>query len=365
MAWLDSLMTRMVKDEASDLHLSSQVAPMFRVHGDMRLLTDLPVSTPDKVMEYIKEIAPKMNIDELQDKLDTDFAYEIKGVGRYRVNLFYDHKGPAMACRLVPEKILSVEQLGLPKSLLNFCYLSKGLVIVTGPTGSGKSTTLASLIDYINANRSEHIITIEDPIEFLHANKKCLVNQREVHRHTRSFKQALRAALREDPDIVLIGEMRDLETMEIALETAETGHLVFCTLHTNTAPSTVDRIIDQFPAQRQSQIRTMLASSLKGVVTQTLCRRKDRGRVVAVEVLVNNFAIASNIREGKTHQIQSAMQVGVRQGMRLLNDSLIELVGGDDITAEEAYVKSIDKTDMLRKLEAIGVKFDPSTLTDA
>ena len=365
MAWLDEQLRKMVTVGASDLHLSSKVKPMFRINGEMGYVEGLEETTPEKIEGYLKEITPKMNWDEVHEKWDTDFAYALEGAGRYRVNLFKDHKGMGMVCRLIPDKILTVEQLGIPKSVLNFCYLTKGLVVVTGPTGSGKSTTLAALINYINNNRSEHIITIEDPIEFVHPNIKCLVNQREVRVHTMGFKQALRAALREDPDIVLVGEMRDLETVEIALETAETGHLVFGTLHTNTAPSTVDRIIDQFPSSRQPQIRAMLATSLKGVIAQTLLKKKTKGRVAALEILVSNFAIAANIREAKTHQIQSAMQVGVRQGMRLLNDSLLDLLKADMVEPLECYMKSVDKIDMLRKFETIGIKFEPNSMTDA
>ncbi len=254
---------------------------------------------------------------------------------------------------------MTAEQLNLPQAILNFCTLSKGLVLVTGPTGSGKSTTLAAMIDYINRTRKDHIITIEDPIEFVHSNKKCLVNQREVHDHTESFARALRAALREDPDIVLVGEMRDLETTHIAIETAETGHLVFGTLHTTTAASTVDRIIDQFPADRQAQIRTMLASSLKGVVAQTLCRKVGgKGRIAAMEILVTTPGVANNIRECKTFQIPSAMQTGAKLGMQLLNDVLLRYVLDAHIEPAEAMFKAVDRSDMLRKLEVAGVNVE-------
>src|SRR3989338_538865 len=237
MAWLDSLFRKMVEVGASDLHMSPENKPMLRVDGEMTPLEDQEIVTPAKMTHYLKEISPEMNWKEFEERWDTDFAYQLAGVGRFRTNLFMDHKGPGAVFRLIPSKIHTFEELRLPASVKELCNLSKGLVVVTGPTGSGKSTTLAAMIDYINKSRAEHIITIEDPIEFLHPNQKCLVNQREVRRHTESFKRALRAALREDPDIVLVGEMRDLETIEIALETAETGHLVFGTLHTNTAPS--------------------------------------------------------------------------------------------------------------------------------
>ncbi len=365
MPQLDVLFKKMSDEGASDLHMSSKVRPMLRVSGSMVVVEGTEETTPEKMEEYLKEITPEMNWVEVQEKWDTDFAYALAGVGRFRVNLFRDHKGFGMVCRIIKDKVMTVDELGIPKSVLNFCYLTKGLVVVTGPTGSGKSTTLAAMIDYINRHRTDHIITIEDPIEFVHPNIKCLINQREVRKHTMGFKNALRAALREDPDIVLVGEMRDLETVEIALETAETGHLVFGTLHTNTAPSTVDRIIDQFPSGRQSQIRTMLAGSLKGVIAQTLCKKKTKGRVAALEILVTNFAIASNIREGKTHQIQSAMQVGSKLGMRLLNDSLSDLVKNDVIDPMESYMVAVDKADMLRKFEALGIKFDASSLVDS
>jgi twitching motility protein PilT len=262
--------------------------------------------------------------------------------------------------RRIPSKILSAEQMGIPQAILDLCSLSKGLVLVTGPTGSGKSTTLAALIDFINRNRDDHVITIEDPIEFVHPHKRCLVHQREVGVHTKSFKAALRAALREDPDVVLIGEMRDLETISIALETAETGHLVFGTLHTNTAPSTVDRIIDQFPSDRQAQVRTMLSESLKGVVTQTLCKKIGGGRVPAMEVLIGNNAVANLIREGKTFQLPSVMQTGRSQGMQMLNDALLDLVRRKLVLPEDALAKAIDKAELRN---AIGVKVQ--TLVEA
>ncbi|HEY8431392.1 MAG TPA: PilT/PilU family type 4a pilus ATPase, partial [Sandaracinaceae bacterium] len=247
------------------------------------------------------------------------------------------------------------EKLGLPSQVLDLCYLTKGLVLVTGPTGSGKSTTLATLIDVINQKRADHIITIEDPIEFVHPNKRCLVNQREVGTHTKDFKRALRAALREDPDIVLVGEMRDLETIAIAIETAETGHLVFGTLHTTSAASTVDRIIDQFPADRQEQIRTMLSESLRGVIAQVLCKRKGGGRVAAYEVLIANSAVANLIREGKTYQLVSVMQTGKALGMQTMNEHLLHHVKNDIVTPEEAYMKSNDKAGFKEMLKRANI----------
>jgi twitching motility protein PilT len=249
--------------------------------------------------------------------------------------------------RVIPSRILSAEDMGLSKEILQLCHLPKGLVLVTGPTGSGKSTTLCALIDYINRNRSDHIITIEDPVEFVHENKKCLINQRQVGEHTDSFKNALRAALREDPDIVLVGELRDLETVAIAMETAETGHLVFATLHTSSAASTVDRIIDQFPAERQGQIRLMLAESLKGVISQMLCKKVGGGRVPALEVLIGIPSVSNLIREGKAFQIPSVMQTGKKYGMVLMNESLLDLVKKKTVVPEEAYSKAVDKLGLL------------------
>jgi twitching motility protein PilT len=260
--------------------------------------------------------------------------------------------------RVIPSTIMTAEKLELSQHVLNLCHLKKGLVLVTGPTGSGKSTTLCAMIDYINRTRAEHIITIEDPIEFVHQSQKCLINQREVHNHTRSFKDALRAALREDPDVILVGELRDLETIAIAIETAETGHLVFGTLHTTTAASTVDRLIDQFPADRQEQIRVMLSESLRGVIAQTLCTKIGGGRVAALEVLISNGAIGNLIREGKTVQIASQMQVGRAQGMVTLNDALSDLVRRNLVTPEEAMSRAIDKAglDALLKRPAVAAR---------
>jgi twitching motility protein PilT len=254
-----------------------------------------------------------------------------------------DRKGRGAAFRVIPSKILTAEDLGLSPAILKLCKLTKGLVLVTGPTGSGKSTTLCAMIDYINRTRNEHIITIEDPIEFVHENKGCLINQREVGTHTSGFKDALRAAMREDPDVMLVGELRDLETVAIAIETAETGHLVFGTLHTTTAASTVDRLIDQFPTDQQSQIRIMLSESLKGVIAQNLCRKIGGGRAAALEVLLVNSAISNLIREAKTFQIPSMMQVGRAAGMVALNDALMDLVTKKVVEPEEAYLKAVDK----------------------
>ncbi len=341
---MDMLFQKMSELGASDLHMSVSMPPMVRKDGKMAVLeSDEPVLTAESMEEMLTSIMPAKNQEEFAERRDTDFAYEIPGLARFRCNIFMDRKGMGAVFRIIPTKILTAEQLGLSKAIMDLCTLSKGLVVVTGPTGSGKSTTLCAMVDSINKNREEHIITIEDPIEFVHENQKCLVNQREVHNHTNGFKQALRAALREDPDIVLVGEMRDLETISIAIETAETGHLVFGTLHTTTAASTVDRIIDQFPADRQQQIRVMLSESLKGVIAQTLLPKKGGGRVAALEVLIVTPAISNLIREGKTFQIPSAMQTGKSLGMVMLNDALYEHVENGTVEPADAYQKAVDK----------------------
>lgn len=340
---IDELLGEMIGKKASDLHVSSEEHPVLRIHGEVHFLRERPAMSSDEIMSLLRPIFSEKAKKDFHDKNDADFAYEVKGLARFRVNVFRDRKGVGFVMRQIPIEIIPADKLGLPKAVLDLCYLSKGLVVVTGPTGSGKSTTLASMIDFINKNRSDHIITIEDPVEFVHPNIKCLVNQREVGQHTGSFKNALRAALREDPDIVLVGEMRDLETISIAIETAETGHLVFGTLHTTTAMSTVDRIIDQFPPDQQQQIRVMLSESLRGVVAQVLCKKASGGRAAALEVLIVNHAVSSLIRDAKTFQIPSVMQTSKRLGMRTMNDSLLELVSTKQVTAEDAYVKAVDK----------------------
>ena len=362
MAWLDTLLKLVVEKGASDLHVSSQSKPMIRLHGDMIPIEGQAEIPADVMKKYLQEITPPGNWSEFESLHDSDFAYQIEGCGRFRGNIFLDDRGPGGVFRAIPTKIPTMEQLSLGKVFHEICAMKKGFVLVTGPTGSGKSTTLAAMIDHINNTRHDHIITIEDPIEFVYPNKNCLINQRQVHKHTDSFKKALRAALREDPDIVLVGEMRDLETIEIALETAETGHLVFGTLHTNTAPSAVDRIIDQFPSGQQNQIRTMLAASLKAVIAQTLCKKLPVGRVAALEVLLVNSAVAANIRDSKTHQLISAMQVGQALGMRLLNDSLMELVKNKVVDPMEAYLNSADKKDLFGRLKEAGFPIDISKL---
>ena len=343
-ARMDDLFQKMEAAGASDLHMSVSMPPMVRKDGKMQPLDCLESTIkPELMKDLLKSIMPAKNQEEFDARHDTDFAYEIPGLARFRANIFMDRKGMGGVFRVIPTKILTAEQLGLSKPIMDLCNLSKGLVVVTGPTGSGKSTTLCAMMDSINKSREDHVITIEDPIEFVHENHKCLVNQREVHNHTNSFKDALRAALREDPDILLVGEMRDLETIAIAIETAETGHLVFGTLHTTTAASTIDRIIDQFPSDRQQQIRVMLSESLKGVIAQTLLPKKGGGRVAALEVLIVTPAISNLIREGKTFQIPSAMQTGKLHGMVMLNDALFQLVEKGLVEPMHAYVKAVDK----------------------
>lgn len=360
MAQIDKYLLEMLAKGASDLHMSSNRKPMIRTDGEMVHLGNECLSA-DNLKQLFEEIMPERNRQQLEEIWDTDFCYEIPDKARFRGNAFIDRVGIGAVFRQIPCEILTLEQLALPQVVQDLCFLTKGLVIVTGPTGSGKSTTLAAMIDFVNKNRSAHIVTIEDPVEFVHQDIRCLFNQREVHKHTKSFKNALRAALRQDPDIILVGEMRDLETIEIAIETAETGHLVFGTLHTNTAASTVNRIIDQFPANRQAQIRTMLASSLKGVIAQTLCKKNTRGRVAALEILVVTTAIANMIRDSKIYQIPSAMQTGVKSGMVLLNNSLVDLVVNGLVQPKEAYMKAVDKEDLLNTLRKKGINFQLTT----
>jgi twitching motility protein PilT len=315
MAKLDQLFTLMKQQNASDLHLSTGSPPFLRLHGEMVKLNYHNLSAEEcqgLIFEILNDKQKKLFVEDWE----LDCSYALAGVGRFRVNVFMQRHGIGGVFRIIPEVIKTVTELGLPESLLDLVNVHKGLVLVTGPTGSGKSTTLASLIHHINTTQQSHIITVEDPIEFVHNNLKCLINQREVSSHTKSFANALRAALREDPDIILVGEMRDLETISLAMTAAETGHLVFGTLHTNSAPKTIDRVIDVFPQEQQAQIRVMLSESLRGVVAQTLLPKADKqGRIACIEVLVNTHAVANLIREGKTFQIPSAMQTGRNEGM--------------------------------------------------
>ena len=352
---LGELLKALVHSASSDLHLRVGEPPVFRTHGEMKRQSTPPLSS-EQLELMLLSVMPERNRAEWKETGDSDFAYEIRGLARFRVNAARDRKGPIAVFRVIPAQVVTVEQLSISKEVQQLCYLTKGLVLVTGPTGSCKSTTLCSLVDLINRTRTDHIITIEDPIEFVHENKKCVITQRQVGVHTDSFKRALRSALREDPDIVLVGEMRDLETIAIAIETAETGHLVFGTLHTTTAASTVDRIIDQFPADRQSQIRVMLSESLKGVIAQTLCKKLGGGRVAAREILLTTPAISNLIREGKTFQIPSIIQTSKQLGMLTLNDALLELVEKKEVSPDEAYMKSVEKAGLAASLKAKGHK---------
>ena len=351
---MEMLLRILVTEGASDLHMRVGEPPILRKHGEMLRLENQGKLTDHEMKTLLYSIIPERNKKEFAERSDTDFAYEIHGLARFRANVLKDRKGMAAVFRVIPSVIVTADQLGVSAEVQNLCYLTKGLVLVTGPTGSGKSTTLCALVDLVNRSRSDHVITIEDPIEFVHENKSCIITQRQVGVHTESFKSALRAALREDPDIILVGELRDLETVAIAIETAETGHLVFGTLHTTTAASTIDRLIDQFPADRQEQVRTMLSESLKGVVSQVLCKKIGGGRVAAREILLVTPAISNLIREGKTYQIPSIMQTSKRIGMITMNDTLLDLVEQKLVEPKEAWMKSVDKTSFLNSLKAKG-----------
>jgi twitching motility protein PilT len=358
---LDALLKKMVAEGASDLHLAAAHKPHWRVDGDMAVIEDGPVLGPDDALELLTPVMEQRHRDEFAETNDVDFAYSIPGVARFRVNLFRDHHGMGAVFRLIPSKVLTLEQLGLPPVLKDFCEMPKGLVLVTGPTGCGKSSTLAAMIDFIKKTRQTHIVTIEDPIEFVHDSGVSLVTQREVGGHTASFSRALKAALREDPDIILVGEMRDLETISLALEAANTGHLVLATLHTNSAIGAVDRIVDMFPGDQQPQVRTALSEVLRGVVAQTLCKKVDGGRMAVLEVLVANMAAANLIREDKTVQITSIMQANKAMGMSTLNDELGTLIEARKITMEEGLSKAVDKEDLRRRFRSgITLAGDPS-----
>ncbi|MFH0900608.1 MAG: PilT/PilU family type 4a pilus ATPase [Pseudomonadota bacterium] len=361
---INSILRQFVKDKGSDVHLGAGLAPYYRVSGNVRPMPDREVLSQARLQAMLFEIMPERSRQEFEQTSDCDFAYAVPDLARFRCNVGIDRNGVFAVIRRIPFEILTPEQIGLPPKALDLCWLTKGLVVVTGPTGSGKSTTLATLVDVVNSQREDHIITIEDPIEFVHPVKKCLIRQREVGEHTSSFKRALKAALREDPNIVLVGEMRDLETIEIAIETAQTGHLVFGTLHTTTAPSTVDRIIDQFPADRQGQIRSMLAESLRGVIAQTLCKKVGGGRVAAYEILLGNRAVSNLIREGKTFQLYSLMQTAKASGMLTLSDSLLQLVKNNLVTPEEAFMKAVLKDEFKMMLDKAGLKLELPTAVE-
>jgi twitching motility protein PilT len=354
---IDPILMTVFQLGGSDLHLTAGMEARMRRQGDIVVVPgcETPFSS-DAIRDMLMEVASPAVREVFQAKNDADYAYDVPGMARFRVNAFRDRRGVGGVLRTIPATIQTLEQLGMPPVVKELCSLPKGLVVVTGPTGCGKSTTLAAMIDHINRSRNAHIITIEDPIEFVHEARNSLIHQREVQTHTESFATALRASLREDPDIVMVGELRDLETVSIAIETAETGHLVLATLHTNTAASTVDRLIDQFPTDRQNQIRVMLSDSLRGVITQTLCRRVAGGRVPALEILLGTPAVASLIREAKTFQISSTMQTNRAMGMATLNDALLQLVKDRVIEPAEAYLRAVNRTEMRTVLEAAGYR---------
>jgi twitching motility protein PilT len=337
---ITQLLTFGVEQNASDCHLSSGEPPMLRVNGDLKKL-DLPALSKEEVHALVYDIMNDSQRKTFEESLECDFSFEVRGLARFRVNVFMQRKGEGAVFRTIPTKILTLEELGMPSILKQLCDKEKGLILVTGPTGSGKSTTLAAMVDYLNNTFEGHILTIEDPVEFVHESKKCLVNQRELGPHTHSFANALRSALREDPDAILVGEMRDLETIQLALTAAETGHIVFGTLHTSSAPKTVDRVIDVFPPTQQSQIRAQFAESLEAVITQTLLKKKTGGRIPALEIMTGTTAIRNLIREGKIHQIPGTMQVSQKDGMQTMDMALQSLVTRDLVTKEEAQAKSM------------------------
>ncbi len=340
---INELLIEAKNKEASDLHLNTGIPPVLRINGKLIRL-DLPELTPESTHEMIYSILSEKQKKDFESLGELDLSYELVDISRFRVNIFKHRRGEGGAFRLIPEKVKTLSELGLPSILSDFTEKDRGLVLITGPTGSGKSTTLAAMIDIINKNRTDNIITIEDPIEFIHSHKKCLISQREIGSHTPSFASALRNALREDPDVILVGEMRDLETISMALTAAETGHLVFSTLHTISASETIERIIDVFPPHQQNQIRMQLAGSLLGVVAQTLLPLSDeKGRVPALEIMVANPAIRNLIREGKAYQISSTIQISKKDGMQSLDQSLKDLLMEGKISQEDAMKKAVDK----------------------
>ena len=339
-AILTELLIEMVERRASDLHITANARPTLRLNGSLQPMEERPIMTPPVIQRMLYAILTQKQREKFEENLELDFAYAVPGKSRFRVNMYRQRDALGAAFRLIPFEIKPLEDLGIPPVIGNFAMLPRGFVLVTGPTGSGKSTTLASLVDLANRQRREHIMTVEDPIEFLHEHKNCLINQREVGEDTWSFQNALKHVLRQDPDVILVGEMRDLETISVALTAAETGHLVFATLHTQDAAQTIDRVIDVFPPHQQQQIRVQLAGALQGVVCQTLCKTHDgRGRVVATEVLVATPAIRNLIREGKTHQIYSALQAGQKHGMHTMDQHLAELVKTNKISYETGVEK--------------------------
>lgn len=336
---ITKLLTFAVKSGASDLHLTAGMPPMIRVDGDMRRI-DLPMMDHKTVHSLIYDIMTDKQRKDYEEFMETDFSFEVPDLARFRVNAFNQNRGAAAVFRTIPAEVLTMEKLGMGKIFEQISSFPRGLVVVTGPTGSGKSTTLAAMIDFINNSRYEHILTIEDPIEFVHQSKKCLVNQREVHRDTLGFNEALRSALREDPDIILVGELRDLETIRLALTAAETGHLVFATLHTTSAAKTIDRMVDVFPASEKAMVRSMLSESLQAVISQALLKKTEGGRVAAHEIMLGTPAIRNLIREDKVAQMYSAIQTGANVGMRTLDQHLQQLVQAGTVSKEIARVKA-------------------------
>ena len=339
---ITELLAFSVQHKASDLHLSSGTPPMIRVDGDVRRV-NVPALDAKEVQALIYDIMNDKQRKEYEENLETDFSFSVPDLARFRVNAFNMDRGPAAVFRTIPSEVLSLEDIGAPDIFKEISENPRGLVLVTGPTGSGKSTTLAAMIDYINASRHDHILTIEDPIEFVHKNKSSLISQREVHRDTLSFEAALRSALREDPDIILVGELRDLETIRLAMSAAETGHLVFGTLHTTSAPKTSDRIVDVFPGDEKDMVRSMLSESLRAVISQTLCKKTGGGRVAAHEIMIGIPAIRNLIREDKIAQMYSAVQTGAAHGMQTMDQCLLNLMNKGLISRENAMAKAHDK----------------------
>jgi twitching motility protein PilT len=334
---LDKIFRTAVQYKASDIYITSGCKPVLRINGDLIIIEEHPVFTKKLAEEYILEIMNDEQRKYFAKNLDLDFSLDIPSIARFRVNVFVQRKGIAAVFRLIPEVVYSIDELGLPEVLKQISTQKSGLVIITGPTGSGKSTTQAAMLNEINANYAKHIITIEDPIEFVHKNQKSIIEQREIKTHTLSFQKALRSGLREDPDVILVGEMRDLETISLAITAAETGHLVFTTLHTNGAAKSIDRIIDAFPFEQQNQIRSQLSESLYAVIWQNLIKTKDeKGRIAPIEILINNSAIANMIRKGKTHQIDSAIETGFKEGMQTMKKSVTNLLEAELISEEAA-----------------------------
>jgi twitching motility protein PilT len=360
MAKLDAFFKLMNEQGASDLHLVSGQPPALRIRGDIERVK-YKTLTNDELKSMLYEIAPEDKVKVFEETGDVDFGYEIPGLARYRANFFMQKYGCAAVFREIPSSIVTAQQLGLPPVVAKLASLPRGLVLVTGPTGSGKSTTLAAIINEANRTRKDHIITVEDPIEFVHESRGCIINHREVGLHTKSFHAALKGALREDPDIILVGEMRDLETISLAIEAASTGHLVFGTLHTTSAAKTVDRVIEVFPANQQAQIRSTLSDGIRGIIAQVLFKRADKkGRCAALEILIATPAVRNLIRESKTHQIPSSIQVGKKYGMQLLDDAIMDLLNKGWITADDAYAKANDKARFRPMIRGV-----PADFTDA